>query len=46
MEDVKLCTRRSPSLSDFIAGQADKLKVQKEGTKGNKKQTTAVNVHE
>ena len=35
MEDVKLCCRRTPSLLEFIAGQADKLKAEKEaGKKG------------
>ena len=33
MEDVKLCCRRTPSLLEFIAGQADKLKAEKEAGK-------------
>ena len=33
MEDVKLCCRRTPSLLEFIAGQADKLKTEKEAGK-------------
>ena len=31
MEDVKLCCRWTPSLLEFITGQADKLKAEKEG---------------
>lgn len=30
MEDVKLCCRRTPSLLEFMTGQADKLKADKE----------------
>ena len=33
MEDVKLCCRRTPSLLEFISGQADKLKAEKEAGK-------------
>ena len=33
MEDVKLCCRWTPSLLEFIAGQADKLKAEKEAGK-------------
>lgn len=33
MEDVKLCCRRTPSLLEFIGGQAEKLKVGKEAGK-------------
>ena len=33
MEDVKLCCRRTPSLLEFIAGQADKVKAEKEAGK-------------
>jgi hypothetical protein len=29
VEDVKLCCRRTPSLLEFISGQADKLKAEK-----------------
>ena len=29
-EDVKLCCRRMPSLLEFISGQADKLKAERE----------------
>ena len=37
MEDVKLCCRRSPSLLEFMTGQADKLKAEKEaGKEGGK----------
>ena len=54
MEDVKLCCRRTPSLLEFIAGQADKLKAEKEGggatgesvggkkTKGGRKKTAVI----
>jgi hypothetical protein len=30
VEDVKLCCRRTPSLLEFISGQADKLKAERE----------------
>ena len=33
MEDVKLCCRRTPSLLEFISGQADKLKAEREAGK-------------
>ena len=37
MEDVKLCCRRSPSLLEFMTGQADKLKAEREaGREGGK----------
>ena len=37
MEDVKLYCRRSPSLLEFMTGQADKLKAEKEaGKEGGK----------
>ena len=29
-EDVKLCCRRTPSLLEFISGQVDKLKAERE----------------
>ena len=32
-EDVKLCCRRTPSLLEFISGQADKLKAEREAGK-------------
>lgn len=46
MEDVKLCARRSSSLSQFITEQAEKLKAEREQesakrSRGNKKQTAA-----
>ena len=30
MDDVKLCCRRSPSLFEFMSGQADKFKAERE----------------
>ena len=33
VEDVKLCCRRTPSLLEFISGQADKLKAEREAGK-------------
>ena len=32
-EDVKLCCRRTPSLLEFISGQAEKLKAEREAGK-------------
>ena len=52
MEDVKLCCRRSPSLLEFMSGQADKLKAEreagreggKEGAGGSSEAATGTNV--
>lgn len=38
MEDVKLCCRRTPSLLEFMTGQADKLKADKETCKESGKE--------
>ena len=32
-EDIKLCCRRTPSLLEFISGQAEKLKAEREAGK-------------
>ena len=36
MDDVKLCCRRSPSLLEFMSGQADKLKAEREAGRGGR----------
>ena len=38
MEDVKLCCRWTPSLLEFMTGQADKLKADKETGKESGKE--------
>ena len=35
MEDVRLCARRNPSLSEHIIGQSEKLRAEKDGRAGD-----------
>ena len=34
VEDVRLCSRRNPSLSEFITKQSDQLRAEREGGAG------------